>query len=98
MHGLIMHTYSSKNADLLVDHLGLHKALCVLMEWNYSQPPDDSKAYQSFSAEAAAENKEDLVLWPPSVIIHNTITGRKKDGRLEGIGNRDMENKLRGII
>lgn len=35
MHSLIMHMYNPDKADLLVDHLGLHKALCVLMGWNY---------------------------------------------------------------
>ncbi|OMO85712.1 hypothetical protein COLO4_21478 [Corchorus olitorius] len=96
MHALIMHTYYSDNADLRVDHLGLHKALCVLMGWNYSKPPDSSKTYRFLPAEEAAANQEDLIMWPPVVIIHNTITGKGKDGRMEGLGNKAMDSKLRG--
>lgn len=98
MHGLIMHTYYSDNADLRVDHLGLHKALCVLMGWNYSKPPDNSKVYRFLPADEAAANQEDLIMWPPVVIVHNTITGKSKDGRMEGLGNKAMDSKLRGIM
>ncbi|KAI9089751.1 hypothetical protein K1719_029044 [Acacia pycnantha] len=97
MHALIMHTYNSDNADLLVDHLGLHKALCVLMGWNYSKPPDNSKAYQFLPADEAAANRDDLILWPPLVIIHNTVTGKGRDGRMEGLGNKTMDNKVREL-
>ena len=99
MHALVMHTYNSNsdNANLLVDHLGLHKALCVLLGWNYSMPPDNSKTYQFLSADEAAANQDDLIMWPPTVIIHNTVSGKGKDGRMEGLGNKAMDNKLRGI-
>lgn len=97
MHGLIMHMYYSDHADLRVDHLGLHKALCVLMGWNYSKPPDNSKAYRFLLADEAASNQEDLIMWPPVVIIHNTITGKGKDGRMEGLGNKAMDSKLREL-
>ncbi|RDY13861.1 Protein SUPPRESSOR OF protein SILENCING 3-like protein, partial [Mucuna pruriens] len=97
MHALIMHTYNSDSADLRVDHLGLHKALCVLMGWNYSKPPDNSKAYQFLSADEAAANQDDLIMWPPLVIIHNTNTGKNRDGRMEGLGNKTMDNKIREL-
>jgi hypothetical protein len=97
MHGLIMHTYNSDNADLRLDHLGLHKALCVLMGWNYSMPPDNSKTYQFLSADEATANQDDLIIWPPVVIIQNTITGKSKEGRMEGLGNKAMDSKIRGI-
>ncbi|OVA05449.1 XS domain [Macleaya cordata] len=95
MHGLIMHTYNS--TDLRVDHLGLHKALCVLMGWNYAKAPENSKAYQSLSADEAAASMDDLIMWPPLVIIHNTNSGRGKDGHVEGMGNKTMDNKLKDI-
>lgn len=98
MHGLIMHTYNSDSADLRLDHLGLHKALCVLMGWNYSMPPDNSKTYKFLSADEAAANQDDLIIWPPVVIIQNTITGKSKEGRMEGLGNKAMDNKIRGIM
>ncbi|KAJ8747459.1 hypothetical protein K2173_008756 [Erythroxylum novogranatense] len=97
MHALILHTYNSDSADSRVDHLGLHKALCVLMGWNYSKPPDNSKAYQFLPADEAAANQDDLIIWPPMVIIHNTVTGKGKDGRIEGLGNRAMDNKMRDL-
>ncbi|KAF5198672.1 Rna recognition motif xs domain protein [Thalictrum thalictroides] len=97
MHGLIMHAYSSHSADLHVDHLGLHKALCVLMGWNYAKVPDNSKVYQTLSAHEAEANKDDLILWPPLVIIHNTNTGRGKDGLMEGMGNKLMDSKLKDL-
>ncbi|KAL9317439.1 hypothetical protein ACSQ67_013956 [Phaseolus vulgaris] len=97
MHSLIMHTYNSDNADSQVDHLGLHKALCVLMGWNYSKPPDNSKAYQFLSSDEAAANQDDLIMWPPLVIIHNTNTGKNRDGRMEGLGNKTMDNKIREL-
>ncbi|BAT94072.1 uncharacterized protein HKW66_Vig0195120 [Vigna angularis] len=97
MHALIMHTYNSDNADSHVEHLGLHKALCVLMGWNYSKPPDNSKAYQFLSADEVAANQNDLIMWPPLVIIHNTNTGKNRDGRMEGLGNKTMDNKIREL-
>jgi len=97
MHALITHTYNS-DTDLRVDHLGLHRALCVLMGWNYSKPPDNSKAYRILPAGEAAKNQDDLIMWPPMVIIHNTVTGKSKDGRIEGLGNKVMDNKIRGIM
>ncbi|XP_014492113.1 uncharacterized protein LOC106754588 [Vigna radiata var. radiata] len=97
MHALIMHTYNSDNADSHVEHLGLHKALCVLMGWNYSKPPDNSKAYQFLSVDEVAANQNDLIMWPPLVIIHNTNTGKNRDGRMEGLGNKTMDNKIREL-
>ncbi|XP_060181252.1 uncharacterized protein LOC132610872 [Lycium barbarum] len=98
MHTLIMHAYNSDSADsTLVEHLAFHKALCVLMGWNYLTPPDNSKSYLMLSADEATANRDDLILWPPLVIIHNTITGKRDDGRMEGLGNKAMDSYLRGI-
>ncbi|KAL3626289.1 hypothetical protein CASFOL_029838 [Castilleja foliolosa] len=96
-HSLIMHAYTSDNANTIVDHLAFHKALCVLMGWNYLTPPDNSKAYQNFSADRAEANLDDLIMWPPSVLVLNTITGKGRDGRMEGIGNKAMDSILRDI-
>ncbi|KAL8265034.1 hypothetical protein R6Q59_023164 [Mikania micrantha] len=97
LHSLIMHTYNPEKStpDQVPDHLGLHKALCILMGWNYLMPPDNSKVYQRLSAEEIAANREDLVMWPPHVIIRNTITGKGRDGRMEGLGNKAMDMKLK---
>ncbi|GAA0163365.1 hypothetical protein LIER_39584 [Lithospermum erythrorhizon] len=97
MHALVMHAYNPESPDSLVDHLGFHKALCILMGWNFLMPPDISKLYQKLPADQATANQDDLILWPPLVIIHNTITGRGREGRMEGLGNRTMDNKLRDL-
>ncbi|XP_037418840.1 early nodulin-75-like [Triticum dicoccoides] len=94
VHGLVMHAYNPPNADSFVDHLGLHKALCVLKGWDYTKVPDNSKAYQSLPPDLVRANREDLIIWPPTVIIRNTTTGRKKDGRSEGLGNKEMDKKI----
>ncbi|XP_051182988.1 uncharacterized protein [Lolium perenne] len=94
VHGLVMHAYNPPNADSYVDHLGLHKALCVLMGWDYTKAPDNSKAYQSLPPDLVRASREDLIMWPPTVIIRNTAYGRKKDGRSEGLGNKEMDKKI----
>ncbi|KAL3812619.1 hypothetical protein ACJIZ3_013887 [Penstemon smallii] len=96
-HSLVMHAYNSDNDDSIVDHLAFHKALCILMGWNYLMPPDNSKAYQNFSTDDADANQNDLIMWPPSVLIHNTMTGKGRDGRMEGIGNRALDGILRDL-
>ncbi|KAI0516367.1 hypothetical protein KFK09_009040 [Dendrobium nobile] len=97
VHGLVMHAYHSQNSDLRIEHLGLHKALCVMLGWNHAKVPDISKEYQSLTADEARANREDLILWPPTVIIHNTSTGKKKDRRTEGLGNKEMDVKLKEL-
>lgn len=96
-HSLVMHAYNAPNPVLRSQHLGLYKALCVLMGWSYASPPDNDKSYQSFPAHEAMENNQDLILWPPLVIIHNACTGKAKDGRSEGIGNREMDEQLKEL-
>lgn len=91
-----MHAYTCEISELRIDHLGLHKALCVLMGWNYAKAPDSSKAYQSLSADEAAAKKEDLIVRPPTVIVHNTNTGRRKDGRMDGMSDKEVDMKLKG--
>ncbi|CAN8270422.1 unnamed protein product [Cochlearia groenlandica] len=96
-HGLVMHAYSSDDASLRVHHLGLHKALCVLMGWDFSKAPDNSKTYHNLPVEEATINQEQLIIWPPHIIVHNTSTGKGKDGRVEGYGNKTMDNRFREL-
>ncbi|KAH9605608.1 hypothetical protein KSS87_018743 [Heliosperma pusillum] len=97
VHSLVMHAHKPDNADSQVDHLGLHRALCALMGWNCMRAPDNSRMYQFLPAEDAAAFQDDLIVWPPTVIIHNTNTGKAKDGRMEGLGNKAMDSKLRDL-
>ena len=93
-----MHAYNALNLVMWSQHLELYKELCVfMMECSYSFPPYNDKSYQSFPAPKAMENNQDLIIWPPLVIIHNACTIKIKDGHLEGIGNREMEEQLKGV-
>ncbi|XP_010532546.1 PREDICTED: uncharacterized protein LOC104808546 isoform X2 [Tarenaya hassleriana] len=97
IHGMIMHAYGSDDGNKRVDHLGLHRALCLVMGWDFSKVPDHSKAYQILPTEVAAANRDDLIIWPPHVIVHNTSTGKGKEERMEGYGNKAMDNIIRGL-
>lgn len=94
MHALLNHAYHAKNAEHRADHLGFHKALCVLMGWNYSVSPVFKTAYQALSTADAEANQGDLILWPPTVIIENTYKS-KNDGQKDVMSNKELESKLR---
>lgn len=93
-HCLAMHAYYSQEADRLAEHKALYKALCVLMGWNQDMPPDNARSYQSLGLIEARDKQEDLILWPPLIIVHNTCIGKGKDGLWEGIGNQEMDKLL----
>ncbi|KAM0940348.1 putative XS domain-containing protein [Dioscorea sansibarensis] len=77
VHGLVSHAYYFPKVGLRTEHLGLHKALCLLMAWNWHMAPDNSRKYQSSTATEAKALKEDLILWPPMIVIHNSSIGAK---------------------
>uniref|UniRef100_A0A3Q7IQ31 XS domain-containing protein n=1 Tax=Solanum lycopersicum TaxID=4081 RepID=A0A3Q7IQ31_SOLLC len=94
---LAVHCYMSQKVWLKAKHLGLHKAICVLMGWNSDAPPD-GKLWLPVAVPApnAFAQKEDLILWPPVVIIHNCsglVTGL--DGQ-KVTTTEAVENFLRG--
>lgn len=93
-HSLVMHAYYSQEADRLAEHKALYKAVCVLVGWNQGVPPDNAKSYQSLGLIEARAKQEDLILWPPLIIVHNTRVGKCKDGLWEGIGNQEMDKLL----
>lgn len=92
-----MHTFNSQKVGLRAEHLGLHKALCVLMGWNHVVPPDNAKVYQLLPSPDARAMKEDLILWPPLVIVHNANSEMKKYGSEHVISNLDMDEILEGL-
>ncbi|RWR82189.1 hypothetical protein CKAN_01090100 [Cinnamomum micranthum f. kanehirae] len=55
-------------------------------------------AYNSQNAHEAAANKEDLIIWPPIVLIHNTNIRKRKYGRMDGVGNKQMDIELKDLI
>lgn len=70
--GLATHCFMSKKAGLRAQHLGLHKAICVLLGWSTVVGADViTFTPQAISSSEALAQKEDLILWPPVVIIHS---------------------------
>ncbi|KAE8657584.1 DNA/RNA polymerases superfamily protein [Hibiscus syriacus] len=73
---LVTHAFMSHKVGLRAEHLGLHKAICVLLGWDSIAPPDTITWVPQVLPEAEAlAQKEDLVLWPPMVVIHNISMG-----------------------
>ncbi|ERN13144.1 uncharacterized protein LOC18441382 [Amborella trichopoda] len=95
-HNLVMHTYNSQKVGLKTDHLGLHRAICVLMGWNSLVPPDTARAYQNLTNAEASAQKEDLIVWPPVVVIHNKsiVINKNAEGQVVVSVDR-MEEILR---
>ncbi|XP_075645470.1 uncharacterized protein LOC142616518 [Castanea sativa] len=69
---LVTHAFMSHKVGRRSQHLGLHKAICVLLGWNTIVPHDPITWSLEVlpNAEALAQ-QEDLVLWPPLIVIHN---------------------------
>ncbi|KAM7263488.1 hypothetical protein ACFE04_001171 [Oxalis oulophora] len=69
---LVTHAFMSHKTGLRAKHLGLLKAICVLLGWNTTVPLDTvTWCPEVLPAEEASIQKEDLILWPPLVVIHN---------------------------
>ncbi|KAL6341733.1 hypothetical protein AAG906_037977 [Vitis piasezkii] len=81
--GLVMHTIMSPKVGLRVQHLGLFKALCLLMGWNSEVTPNKPWVHQVLPAAESLALKEDLIIWPPVVIVHNS-----------SIGNSDPDERM----
>ncbi|KAJ7974937.1 XS domain protein [Quillaja saponaria] len=64
---LVNHAFMSRKIGLRAKHLGLHRAICVLLGWDTVVPHDTITWVPHVlpDAEALAQ-KEDLILWPPS--------------------------------
>ncbi|TVU51219.1 hypothetical protein EJB05_02629, partial [Eragrostis curvula] len=95
---LISHAYDTCKAGLKTKHLGFHKALCVLMGWNWHVAPDTSKSHHSFPAEEVNAMKRDLMLWPPVIVIHNSsIAIKTKDTEANIVSKEEIEGLLADI-
>ncbi|XP_077235853.1 uncharacterized protein LOC143877592 [Tasmannia lanceolata] len=94
-HSLVTHAFHSLKVGLRTDHLGLHKAMCVMMGWSSLVAPDTGKAYQSMPVSEASALKEDLILWPPLVIIHNSSMENKNTNAHKVITNERMGEILK---
>ncbi|XP_022731732.1 uncharacterized protein LOC111286169 [Durio zibethinus] len=69
---LLMHAFTSRMVGRRVDHLGLHKALCLLMGWSSMAASNSLWVQKTLPDAEALAMTEDLVVWPPVVILHNS--------------------------
>lgn len=69
---LATHCFMSHKVGLRAPHLGLKKAICVLLGWNSEVAPEVvTWSPEPISTAEAWAQKEDLIIWPPVIVIHN---------------------------
>jgi hypothetical protein len=96
---LVQHAFMSHKIGLRAQHLGLHKAICVLMGWNSSVPCDAITCVpEILPAEEAVAQKEDLMLWPPLVVIHNISMSNNNPEHQKVVPIEGVEAFLRGKL
>lgn len=95
--GLATHCFMSKKFGLRAQHLGLHKAICVLLGWSTVVGADViTFTPQAISSSEALTQKEDLILWPPIVIIHSISMSASHPKGQKVFTEEAMEHFLRG--
>ncbi|ONI01094.1 hypothetical protein PRUPE_6G121100 [Prunus persica] len=88
---LATHAFMSPMVGSRAEHLGFHKALCVLLGWDSAAVSNGTWIQRCLPDAEALALKEDVVIWPPVVVIHNSsIANKKPDERvivsIEGLG------------
>ncbi|KAF6166055.1 hypothetical protein GIB67_012952 [Kingdonia uniflora] len=94
---LTNHACTTAKVGQKAAHLGLHKAICVLMGWESVIAYDSPWSCHVLPNVQALALKEDLILWPPLVIIHNVSIGNKNSDGRKVVTNEEMGNILRGL-
>lgn len=89
---LAMHAFMSHKGGLRAQHLGLLKAICVMLGWNSVIPPKALRWFpEILSTSETMAQKQDLIIWPPVIIVHNTSISNDSDGQgpttLEALGH-----------
>ncbi|XP_050384817.1 uncharacterized protein LOC126801495 [Argentina anserina] len=94
---LVTHAFMSKKAGLRAQHLGLLKAVCALLGWSTIIPTDIVLWVPQVlpKAEALAQ-KEDLIVWPPVIIIHNISMSDNNPEKWKVVSIEALEAFLRG--
>lgn len=78
------------------EHLGLHKALCWLMGWSSETAPNGLWVRRILPLEEVLALKEDLIIWPPVLIIHNSSIAIDKLSDGVAISCEELEAVIRG--
>ncbi|KAE9589847.1 hypothetical protein Lal_00021548 [Lupinus albus] len=94
---LVTHAFMSHKAGLRAKHIGLHKAVCVMMGWDTIIPQDTVTWVPRVLpyAEALAQ-KDDLIIWAPTVIIHNISMNDDNPQNWKVVSIETIEAFLRG--
>ncbi|XP_057484536.1 uncharacterized protein LOC130770911 [Actinidia eriantha] len=69
---LVRHACTAPRAGFRAQHLGLHKALCSLMGWQSAEILNSQWVCQLLPDAETVAHKEDLIIWPPIVVFHNS--------------------------
>lgn len=98
---LAMHAFMSRKVGLRAQHLALHKVICYMLGWNGSLPQETLRWFpEPLSSNESLAQKEDLIIWPPLVIVHN-ISILNNDSNANGVGPTSIEELgqfLRGKV
>ncbi|KAL2899506.1 Protein SUPPRESSOR OF GENE SILENCING 3 [Bienertia sinuspersici] len=91
------HAFTSLKVGLRAPHLGFHRAICTLMGWDPDISSNGRWICKSLPDVEARALKEDLILWPPIVVIHNGSAGDFYNNELVKISVEQLENSLRDM-
>ncbi|XP_062086514.1 uncharacterized protein LOC133792623 [Humulus lupulus] len=94
---LAKHTFMSCRKELRAEHLGFHKALCVLLGWNSATAPNTPWVRQILPHAEAMALKEDFIIWPPVVIIQNISIANRNLAERVIVSIQKFEAILRGM-
>lgn len=76
--------------------MGLHKALCWLMGWSSEVAPNGLWVQRILPHVEAFALKEDLIIWPPVLIIHNSSIATDNTSERVTISCEELEVVIRG--
>ncbi|KAI4334275.1 hypothetical protein L6164_018985 [Bauhinia variegata] len=94
---LAMHSFKSCKAGCRAEHLGFHKALCVLLGWSDTVAPNGSWVQRMLPAAEASSMKNDLIIWPPVVVVHNISIAQNNPDERMIVSVEELEAILNGI-
>lgn len=93
---LAQHAFMSRKVGSKSEHLGLHKALCVLMGWNSAVFSNSAWVRRTLPDAEASSLKEDLIIWPPVVVIHNSSIANDNPDERMIVSVEKLRDILRG--
>ncbi|WOG94502.1 hypothetical protein DCAR_0313798 [Daucus carota subsp. sativus] len=94
---LVEHTFYSQKVGDRALHLGFHRALCMLMGWKNRTAGGRKWFCELLSDSEASSLKEDHIIWPPIVIIHNiSLNSNNFDERVI-VSIEELASILRGM-